>query len=108
MPRRLPSRGVARCLGSPRLSASHADWLSFVHIFFGALLCPFGSLALQLLLDVLTGVDIEGNDDRLFPCGRRLFQVGQHFESGTGQLGNIVRQHEIDGTRAETSARGWC
>jgi len=45
---------------------------------------------LELLLDVFTGVDVEGDDDRLFPGGRCLFQVGQHFESGTGQVGEIV------------------
>jgi hypothetical protein len=30
---------------------------------------------LELLLNVLTGVDIEGNDHRLFSAGRRLFEV---------------------------------
>jgi hypothetical protein len=68
----------------------------------------FASIRVHSRLDVLTGVDIEGNDDRLFPGGGRLFEVGQHFESGTGQLGDIVRQYQIDGTRVETSPCDWC
>ena len=53
----------------------------------------FASIRVHSRLNVLTGVDVERDDHRLFSGRRCLFQVGQDFESGTGQLGEIVRQH---------------
>jgi hypothetical protein len=40
------------------------------------LLFFFASIRVHSRLNVLAGVDIEGNDDRLFPGGGRLFEVG--------------------------------
>ena len=92
---------------TPARRAYRLRWpnrLVLVLIFFGASLGPSGASPYQLL-DVFTCVDVEGNDHRLFSARRRLFQVGQHSECGTAQLREIVRQHQIDSTRAQACAR---
>src|ERR1700739_1586396 len=67
--RRLGVLKSARPL-SKNLSACISVNLRLNLLFF------FVSIRVHSRLNVLTGVDIEGNNDRLFPGGGRLFEVG--------------------------------